>query len=45
MKKYFIGMMILSVMLMMNTQIAQAKGNNGKVGAKQESTIEERNIL
>ena len=39
MKKYFIGMMILSVMLMMNTQIAQAKGNNGKVGAKQESTI------
>lgn len=39
MKKYLIGMMILSVMIMMNTQIAQAKGNNGKVGAKQEATM------
>ena len=42
MKKYFIGMMILSTMLMLNTQIAQAKGNNGKVGTKQESTIVEK---
>ena len=42
MKKYFIGMMILSTMLMLNTQIAQAKGNNGKVGTNIiEQTLQE----
>ncbi len=39
MKKKFIGMLILSLMFALNMQIVQAKGNNGKVGAKQQSTV------
>lgn len=44
MKKYFLGFMILSLMLFANAQVVQAKGQNGKVGAKQESTVKDKNI-
>lgn len=42
MKKYFLGFMILSLMLFANAQVVQAKGQNGKVGAKQESTVKDK---
>lgn len=38
MKKSIISLMILSLVFVANMQIAQAKGENGKIGVKQEST-------